>query len=610
MKKSLVFSFILFINLMFSCTVFAAFFINFENGTEGARINDIPGISFETFNGYTPLYYDLRTAGHNATSDDLGTSNGTGAYHINGNHCLWGSAEADARGVKIDFTKNNGTYFRTGYSSSSNFYLEAYYTDGTSSSVVGSQNLYNPMAYLEINAPANKFIDYVVLHDTGNYWLVDDMSGDSSANKHNFWGIFIGQDFTDNIPRGALIAKEIYDKCFFIQNDRRRLIINNGNSQVTKSRIEEAINEFKSQMNEGDTLFIYLVGHGGTRINEMDETTLSAGDEYAVLNDIDNSDDVKYLTDDDLKSMLEPKDGDNVNMNKVNKWIFLDFCHSGGFWGDNNSGDTGDLEKLQNICMMAASIEIGWASSVPYYGFDNPEVGKPLFGIHLRNGLTLDSNNHAYCDRSPEDGIVTFDELKYWMKSHVDDLYFIDGLTVRQMDSGDSVIFSIDDWNPIVEKTEDFAGALCTISSNEPRANIENSQGYVGEPILFDASNSSSPYGGIIKYEWDWDGDGVYDEETINPTIEHTFSNIYEGIVILRITDIENYNDTTSISINVLENQATVAEADDNGGGGSGGCFISASSPNGPAALEYLFFAIVGLLLFGIERLCRKHLSR
>lgn len=37
------------------------------------------------------------------------------------------------------------------------------------------------MGWLQINAPAGQTFDYVIVHDTGNYFLVDNMSGDSSG---------------------------------------------------------------------------------------------------------------------------------------------------------------------------------------------------------------------------------------------------------------------------------------------------------------------------------------------------------------------------------------------------------------------------------------------
>ena len=73
-----------------------AFFIAFDDGTEGATVTDIPGVSFQSFNGFDALYGDCR-AGYNCTSDDLGY--GGGSYHHNGNFFLWAGPDASAQGA-------------------------------------------------------------------------------------------------------------------------------------------------------------------------------------------------------------------------------------------------------------------------------------------------------------------------------------------------------------------------------------------------------------------------------------------------------------------------------------------------------------------------------
>lgn len=172
---------VLIIGMLFGFTTYAnAFFIDFEDGSDGATVTDIQGVSFVSFNGYDALYGDSCTGGYNTTSDDGGCSNG-GIYHHNGDKFLWAGPNASAQGVIVDFTHNDGTWFQTGYSAYSTFYIEAYLTDGTMVSVSGAANTGTPMDYLMVNATAGTYIDYVVLHDTGNYWLVDDMSGDASG---------------------------------------------------------------------------------------------------------------------------------------------------------------------------------------------------------------------------------------------------------------------------------------------------------------------------------------------------------------------------------------------------------------------------------------------
>ena len=56
------------------------------------------------------------------------------------------------------------------------------------------------------------------------------------------------------------------------------------------------------------------------------------------------------FTDDELKSYLE-------GMDTIEKWVFVDSCQSGGFWGNNNPNDDGDLEKLARISMIASARE-------------------------------------------------------------------------------------------------------------------------------------------------------------------------------------------------------------------------------------------------------------
>jgi hypothetical protein len=164
----------------------SAWCINFENGTDGSPVNDIPGVSFQSFNGFASIYGDSRTDLYNTFSDDLKMSWNDWApqYHHNGDVWLWAGPNATAEGVKADFVQNDGTFFSAGYSSCSEFYLEAHLTDASVVSVVGGCDLNTPMQTLTVSAPTGTFIDYVVLHgevNSGNEWLVDDLRGDATG---------------------------------------------------------------------------------------------------------------------------------------------------------------------------------------------------------------------------------------------------------------------------------------------------------------------------------------------------------------------------------------------------------------------------------------------
>lgn len=55
--------------------------------------------------------------------------------------------------------------------------------------------------------------------------------------------------------------------------------------------------------------------------------------------------------------------------------------------------------------------------------------------------------------------------------------------------------------------------------------------------ITFDARASVDPDGKVVKYEWDFDGDGVFEISTEKPTVQHTFTKTGEYRVTLRVTD-------------------------------------------------------------------------
>ncbi len=158
--------------------------VNFENGLgkDGQAVaNDITGLNFTTTDGYDWIYADITTGNYNARSDN-GT--GSGSYWISGNVSTFlGTTQGSGR---IDFINKDGGFFTTGYSSSSSFYLEAYdVNDNLIDQVVGGSNLYSQgnnvgLSYLTVSSGSNN-IAYVLMHDTGNYWTADNMSGNATG---------------------------------------------------------------------------------------------------------------------------------------------------------------------------------------------------------------------------------------------------------------------------------------------------------------------------------------------------------------------------------------------------------------------------------------------
>ena len=109
-------------------------------------------------------------------------------------------------------------------------------------------------------------------------------------------------------------------------------------------------------------------------------------------------------------------------------------------------------------------------------------------------------------------------------------------------------------WNPNVDVVPDgkinifdVVKIIAKFGAHMPVASFTESvhTAPVGIPIEFDPSDSYDYNGTIILYEWDFDGDGVYDESTTSPDV---VSFVYlipgEYNVTLRVTDDDGLTDT------------------------------------------------------------------
>jgi len=75
------------------------------------------------------------------------------------------------------------------------------------------------------------------------------------------------------------------------------------------------------------------------------------------------------------------------------------------------------------------------------------------------------------------------------------------------------------------------------------------------ETVTFDASDSYDPDGTIVLYEWDWDNDGVYDENHTSPTATKTWDEGGNYSVTLRIKDNDDATDTETKTVYVIADE-------------------------------------------------------
>jgi hypothetical protein len=382
------------------------------------------------------------------------------------------------------------------------------------------------------------------------------------VRKPKFFGLFVGPrshpegfDPEKGDLRGDLTAEDVSKKFENLGDVPVNKLITNKYWAIDQYRILSAIrDEIKPIIQPGDVFVMYIVGHGDSEWFGGDEPTekerMNSGDEYIWLRYVSVLD-PHFLTDDELTSYLDE------HLPNVQKWIFIDACDGGGFWGDKDNpwADEGDLEKLSNISIIASAKE---GEDMHYIGENNPpgtpDIGKTIFGIALREAWSKGSNGRLNSDLN-EDGLVTFDELKEWLISDSPPYREeLDGIFVREGDFGDESIYSSDMWDPMSEKSDDFIGVLLTDSPDNPSASAGGPySGEAGFPITFDASGSNTPNQSIILYEWDWENDGIFDVITDQPTITHTWYELYSGTVRLQITDNEGLTEIDSASVEIID---------------------------------------------------------
>lgn len=145
-------------------------YITFENGVDGAVVSSsIPGVVFSNTGGLDWQYIDFRNPIYNQN------------YARDGNFAAWlGVTGTDG---KITFTGDPATYVSAlvAVGDQSDVSMQAYDVNGNQvddSGLAGSNYGTGTMTRLTVEAPA---ISYVIIHDTGNFWEVDDICTDATG---------------------------------------------------------------------------------------------------------------------------------------------------------------------------------------------------------------------------------------------------------------------------------------------------------------------------------------------------------------------------------------------------------------------------------------------
>lgn len=148
--------------------------IDFESFDDAADLSaaSFPGVEFTTTNGFTWRVGDFASGSYNGKYPN-------GSYTSQGTHWAWlGTSQGAGR---IDLTVGNASDFSLLVSANTSVYLEAYDSSGTLLEKAGPTPLTlntGKMTELRITRSAPD-IDYVVVHDTGNFFLIDSICSDA-----------------------------------------------------------------------------------------------------------------------------------------------------------------------------------------------------------------------------------------------------------------------------------------------------------------------------------------------------------------------------------------------------------------------------------------------
>ena len=181
-------------------------FIDFEDGADGAVIaSTIPGVVFSTTFGIDWRYADKSTGHYNIHPY------GEQSYEI-GNVGGWLGVTGDAG--RIDFTEGTATYLSLLCSTYSGLVIEGYDADDNLIATSGwaDDNLHTrTLTRLTIEAPqGGPGMKYVVMHDSGNYWIVDDIATDAPGIEPSHIPVAQCRDLTIEVD-GACTAEASID---------------------------------------------------------------------------------------------------------------------------------------------------------------------------------------------------------------------------------------------------------------------------------------------------------------------------------------------------------------------------------------------------------------
>lgn len=151
--------------------------------------NFYSGVTFGSSSTGSPLVTRRASTGnYNISSAPSGTQYGSGEYWIYGDVGVTSALDNSGNDGKISFDNEDATYVSIAYCAANTFWLEAYDTNGNLLDTdSGAANLRYANGNgagpgsLTVNWDGTNYISYVIVHDAGNFWVIDNVETDASG---------------------------------------------------------------------------------------------------------------------------------------------------------------------------------------------------------------------------------------------------------------------------------------------------------------------------------------------------------------------------------------------------------------------------------------------
>lgn len=210
--------------------------------------------------------------------------------------------------------------------------------------------------------------------------------------------------------------------------------------------------------------------------------------------------------------------------------------------------DVGDVYTAQVFASFTDSYDVFTSqldSLTPLGGNDIPEAAlhglmTAMDDLPWQNGASkaiILSTDAGYHDPDTVDGSTLSDVVKRSLEIDPVNIYPITPShtvsTYRQLADMTG--------GQVITDTGDIAPALTTALTkiqSRPVPALKNT-GYKARPnqeITFDASDSYVLNAAITTYAWDFNGDGIFDETTTSPIVNHTYTADFTGVMQVRVS--------------------------------------------------------------------------